>query len=129
MTMTLYITACSKEKKRDRGDLPALERYDCERIRRVHADAAKQGAAFRVLSGKFLLLEADAPIPYYDKYLSEREVGFLVRLLARQLNDLKAAKVVFFRAPLSDDPGQLPYQDLIVAACYRADLAIEVATV
>lgn len=85
MSNDCFITYCSREKVATVGDLPAVERYLSERIRRVAALAQKDGASFRILSGQFGLLSSGDPIPYYDHLLAPEEVNGMAQKIAPAL--------------------------------------------
>ena len=71
----LICTICSRDKDPAKGLLPAIRRYRSERIGRIYEKAKRAGAVFAILSGKFGLLPAEEPIPYYDKLLTEADIG------------------------------------------------------
>ena len=102
--MRAYVTYCSAEKRRDAGDLPAIERYVSARIRAVAGRAARDGAAFFVLSGRLGLVAADDPVPWYDHRLADDEVDAMADRVAAALRDRRIHEGVFF-AP---DPARRP---------------------
>jgi len=63
---TVVITICCREKDNRPEPLAAVERYRSERIQSLHRLSRQAGLPFLILSGRFGLIEPDAPIPYYD---------------------------------------------------------------
>jgi len=71
-TNRLLVMACSAAKKKDAGLLPALARYDGPAfhvLRKYLAHATDAPTVF-ILSARFGLLDADHPIPDYDRRIS-----------------------------------------------------------
>lgn len=122
----LFITYCSRNKSRDAGDLPALERYLCDRIRAVHSAAVDQGADFRILSGKFGLLAADEVVPWYDHLLTEGEVTDHIELVLPQLREIGPERIFLFMRSITIDPCLAAYAETIARTCVKAgiDLAV-----
>ena len=98
----LFITSCSRNKRRDNELLPAVKRYKSSRITWVCKAARASGAQFRSLSGKYGLITAGGKIPYYDQRL---EWGGIKGILAavRTLPRRTCARDTTRRLPL---PGQ-----------------------
>lgn len=96
MKAVCYITYCSKEKKKSARPLSALERYQSPRIHQVHDEAERDGADFRILSGRFGLIRGDERIPWYDHLLQSSEVGKMVERVAQGLAGYREA-VFFYR--------------------------------
>lgn len=117
-----YCTYCSARKRRDPGEIPAVDRYDNPRIHAVHERAQKEGAGFLILSGEYGLLAPADPIPYYDHLLQRNEVGPLVDGITVQLQDHGVRELVYFTAPLEKHKQVRPYHDLLAAACSRKDV-------
>lgn len=95
----VYCTICSKDKRTDRGLLPAKERYISERIEEVEKRANESGLLFVILSGKYGLLRPDDKIPYYDHLLKSEEVESLSEIVKQQITDLDATEIVFYMKP------------------------------
>ena len=69
----LLILSCSKQKKRTRGPLPAIERYDGPAfrvLRKYLRECATEAPVVLILSAKFGLIEAAEKIPYYERRLT-----------------------------------------------------------
>ena len=122
--MLLYATYCSRDKSAVPGTLPAIERYRSERIQAVFEAASAAGAGFRILSGRFGLLEATSEIPLYDHLLTAEEVAEMTKKVAGQLRQLEPGQVVFFSRTVQEDPRVAPYRATIMAACKRLGIAI-----
>ena len=119
--MKVWITPCCAEKSAAVAPLPALERYLAPRIKRVAEQAALAKRPFRVLSGRFGLLEATAEIPWYDYLLRAEDVPSLVPEVCQELQALEASGVIFF-APSCRSKSLEPYFAVLEHAC--AALAI-----
>ncbi len=70
---TCYISLCCAAKRQDERDLSAIERYTAARVHDVYRWARRDGADFRISSGKFGLLRPSDPIPSYDGHISKEE--------------------------------------------------------
>jgi len=116
-TGPIFVTYCSKNKRRDAGLLPALARYDSARIRQVHAAAVSLGIGFRVLSGRFGLLDPADKVPYYDHLLKWEEIGRLLPKVVKRLAREDVAAIVYFTRPLRKASAPLAYHALMEAAC------------
>lgn len=81
----LAVTYCSRRKREDAGLLPAVERYSSPRIPAARDWARRHGADFRILSGRYGLLDPAEPIPYYDHLLGTDEVEAMTERVAGQL--------------------------------------------
>lgn len=73
--MRLLILACSSTKRPNAGTLPALQRYDGPVYRTVRAylrDHPHQAnrLVLLILSAEFGLIDADTPIPNYDRRMT-----------------------------------------------------------
>jgi hypothetical protein len=100
----LLILSCSKAKRADPGDLPAVDRYDgplfrvLRRYLRLHPSAPPE---VRILSAEFGLISADTPIPDYDRRMTPRRVRELQASVADALEPIGRAMEA---AALIDDP-------------------------
>ena len=123
--MEFFCTTCCKEKRTDPGNLPAIERYLSERIRRVHRESMDKGRRMLIFSGKFGLLRPEEPIPWYDQKLESDGVGEIVPSLVNQLREYGASKLIFFCRPKNTE-GWQPYHEALETACKQA--GVELAT-
>jgi dipeptidyl aminopeptidase/acylaminoacyl peptidase len=104
-----YITFCSAEKNKAEGELPALERYKSPRINDVHAWARRDQVDFRIFSGKFGLLAASDPIPWYDHTLTVDEIPVMANRVAEQLKAGGWEKLIVHMTDPKDDPTLMIY--------------------
>ncbi|MGH7600908.1 MAG: hypothetical protein ACREOI_31505, partial [bacterium] len=76
--MTAFCTYCSALKSQAPGNIPAMQRYQSLRIRKVCQAAMELGLEFYILSGEFGLIPSQQPIPFYDHLLRPEEVPVMV---------------------------------------------------
>ncbi|HLB47379.1 MAG TPA: hypothetical protein VJL59_10280 [Anaerolineales bacterium] len=117
--MIAFCTYCSRQKSAEAGNIPAIRRYQSERIAKVHRVTQEVGVQFLILSGEFGLLRPEHPIPDYDHLLIAAEVGALAEKLAAQLQSESVSGIVYFTQPFSQDPNVVPYHDALAASCAR----------
>jgi hypothetical protein len=127
VVMTIFCTTCGAAKDHAERPLPASQRYQSARIRRVHAAARTLGVGFAILSGKYGLLKPDDGIPDYDHLLQPAEVSAHAARVARQLREMNVEKVIFFTGSLAADRNLQPYLDCMASAAETA--GVEVALV
>lgn len=120
--MTVFCTYCSNEKDKSKFPLPAIQRYQSERIQSVYDAASVLDFKFLILSGKYGLLESDYRIPYYDHLLIDPEVSQHALLIADQLKNQKIKSLVFFAVHPDIDPDVLPYIKAIEKACEQVSV-------
>ena len=125
-TMKVICTYCSGPKAKDRGLLPAVDRYLSERIGALHRKAVEENREFRILSGKFGLLRPEQAIPSYDHLLLPEEVARLVPQVAAALTDLPAAAVEYHTADPARYAEVAPYRELMEEACRREKIRLEI---
>ena len=121
--MTLHITYCSKEKDRTRKDLPAIERYDSERINKVKALSEEENENFAILSGKYGLIEAQEEIPFYDELLRERNIPQLITGVKNFLKSNNVEKVIYHTKKVENE--RKPYFKLVKNACEGQNIELE----
>lgn len=126
MSGTLLVTYCAADKDPDPAPLPAARRYRSTRIAAVAELAARQGAGFRILSGRFGLLAPETPVPWYDHLLCEAEVAGLARGVAARLREEAPDSVVFVTRTPAEDPQAAPYRACCEGACELAGIVCEV---
>jgi hypothetical protein len=115
-TGTLLVTCCSREKNTAPGKMPAIDRYSSPRIRAAAEAARLHGVGFRILSGRYGLIEAGRQIPWYDQRLTDDEVAAQVGRVVGQLAGQRLRRVVFVTRPAAVDPGCGPYRRVMAAA-------------
>ena len=121
--MEFLCTICCAEKRRDPQALAARERYLSPRIAQIMAESETTGRPLIILSGKFGLIDADEPIPWYDELLERSSVAALVPVVAEQLRKREATRLLFV-ARQRTAPGWGPYFDLIEQACEQAGVVL-----
>lgn len=126
--MDVLCTTCCRQKRDDPGLLPARERYLSARIRFADAESRRRDLPLRILSGRFGLLAPETLIPRYDHALQPADVPRLLPLVARQLAELGAQRLVLYAEP-RHHAGWEPYYQLLEEACKLGDVALEVRLV
>lgn len=126
--MTGFCTYCSARKRPDAGLLPAIERYESERIRAVYDAAQRLGVRFAILSGQFGLIGAEHPTPDYDRLLTDAAVPTLLPRVRAQIVELGLSHLVYFTRAITRDNPVGPYQQLLVAAAHSCDAVISLIT-
>ena len=121
----LYATYCSADKREDAGPLPAIERYQSDRIVGVHRMAEAAGARFAILSGEFGLIPPSAPIPHYDRLLAVDEVSAMAERVAASLTAWSITEVQWFSVAFEMDPHVARYRDAMAHAAQRVGASFE----
>jgi hypothetical protein len=122
MTITIFSTYCSKEKREDKEDINSIDRYISNRILKVFKSSIILDTEFRILSGEFGLLKADDKIPYYDHLLIKEELPEYINKLYNQLKDTEVKQFILFSESLLIDPNLEPYQIAIKTVCERLNI-------
>jgi len=120
--MTAFCTYCSAEKISMKGLLPAIERYDSDRIRRIYSASLVCGVAFFILSGEYGLLKPGDPIPYYDHLLLAEEIETQVFKVNEQIKQHGITQIIFFTLPVAADEKLVPYHASLRLACQKASI-------
>ena len=123
--MTVFCTYCSAHKVPTLTPIPAIKRYRSARIDVVAAQAAANAYPLYIVSGKFGLLAAEAPVPYYDYLLTADSAPQHAQLVAQQLAAIGIEQLIFFARPEEHDPGAQPYVACVQLACTTAGVAFE----
>ena len=126
--MIAFCTYCSASKDTREGVLPAVQRYQSERIQRVRDMAHSAGASFWILSGEFGLVPESQPIPFYDHQLLASEVPDLSARVAGQLEATDIVTLVYLSPPAGVCPSLEPYWHVISTACAAAGVKLEIRT-
>ena len=124
---SVLVTYCSREKRRDERLLPAWERYLSERVRSVFKRAEGAGARCLILSGEYGLIDAERPIPWYDRLLRPEDVEARVDAVAQQLRDHHVEAVEYHTVPPDIVEEVRPYRDLLERACLQVGVPLELA--
>ncbi|HZU77342.1 MAG TPA: hypothetical protein VFA70_11300 [Dehalococcoidia bacterium] len=123
----LLLLACSQQKRPDAGTLPAVERYDgpaYKVLRRYMRTYPQRMPDVYILSAEFGLIRGDAPIPPYDRRMTERRARELrdqVISVLRVLDIGQRYELIFlcagamYRRTLPQDVVSLPSECLTLA--------------
>ncbi len=125
--MLAYCTYCSALKNETEGTLKAIDRYQSDRIQTVFDLATYDRRSFYILSGKFGLLEEDAPTPYYDHLLARNEISRHAFLVAEHLRTHKITGIRFFVRNSEADSNIQRYITCIQEACEMTGIPFELA--
>lgn len=112
-----YCTYCSRGKSKQEGTLPAIERYQSQRIRWVYQKALADNCSFSILSGKYGLIPPDFPLPWYDHLLVAEEVNRMVTLVIDQLSKIRPGEIRFFSNPTEYDSNLFAYLTVMEQSC------------
>lgn len=123
---SVLVTYCSREKRRDEALLPAWERYLSERVRSVFKRAEGAGARCLILSGEYGLIDAERPIPWYDRLLRPEDVEERVDAVAQQLRDHEVEALVYHTVNPDVVEEVRPYRDLLKRASLEAGVSFEI---
>ena len=99
----LLLLSCSRRKRRERGLLPAINRYDGPAFRVLRRYLDKQPIArpdVLILSAKWGLIPGDTLLPRYDQQMTERRAKELRPLIAKRLRKILEAR---------------PYEEIFIA--------------
>lgn len=124
--MRINASYCSAPKRDDEGLLPAVERYLSERLQGLWSLGRREGAPLFILSGRFGLVAADEPIPWYDHLLVADEAPAMAARVAAQLRGLGIEAVVWHTASPAVAPAVQPYLDVMSSACREAGAELAV---
>ncbi len=119
-----FCTYCSESKDLNPELLPAIQRYQCARIRQVGEAAEQAGVCFFILSGLFGLISPERPIPYYDHLLKTAEVPELSERMAAQIREAGLNGIVFFGKGQQAHPSLVPYVEAIRRASRQAGIEL-----
>jgi hypothetical protein len=122
--LKIVCTYCSAAKRTDAGLLPAVRRYQSERIVGLAEKADSQGMGFLILSGKYGFVGPEHPLPYYDHLLLSEEVEGLCSQMAVTLCRMKVTSLEYHTAAPELVAEVRPYLAAVVAACARASVAL-----
>lgn len=124
--MKILCSYCSADKNPDSGLMPAGERYRSERLGQLRRRGQALGVPLYILSGRFGLVAATDPIPWYDHLLTAAEADAVSRGVAGRLRELGVTDVEYHTADIALTPPVRPYLDAIRAACADAGVCLTV---
>ncbi len=127
--MSTLVTYCSKDKRKDKKPLPAIERYVSDRIEKVWQKAQRENRPMLILSGLLGLVRPETPIMWYEKLLMPDDVGAMVDLVSHHLLGLRVEAVEYVTKDLWLAPEVKPYHDLLAAACKRQHVEMTVTDI
>ena len=114
--MEILITYCSAEKQMTSGNVPAISRYISKRIDWVAKEAEKENRPLFILSGRYGIIPAAHPIPYYDHLLTQDEVTAHAQKVASQVREHGITQITFYTRSLQQDPNMAAYINCITEA-------------
>ena len=125
--MKILCIHCSAEKQTVVGNFPAVSRYISKRIDWVTEQADKQNRQLLILSGKYGIIPAAHPIPYYDHLLTPQEVIAHAQKVAAKIREHGITHITFYTRSLQQDPNVAAYINCIMQAAELAkvDLVVE----
>ncbi len=120
--MKAIATICSRRKQEDSSLLSAQERYTGDHVNTVGNIARDSNLLFFILSGKYGLIPADQPIPYYDFYLENEHVEALTHLVSKQLQEAGITALNFYT---EDKESWAPYITTISKGAELVEVALK----
>ncbi len=124
--MRVICTYCSKAKRKDGGYLPAVLRYQSDRILQLVDLADAKDLEFMILSGEYGLIDRDYPLPFYDHLLQPWEVDKLSNRVAATLCMAGVKEIEYHTVAPELVASIRPYLSVMEAACSRASVALRV---
>jgi len=124
--MKIYCTTCCKEKASTSKKIAAIDLYLSGRINAIYKWSKKDKIAFRILSGKYGLLQPETKIEWYDKKLEMEDLPQIVPKIAKHLSENEIDEVVFFAKKLDDFPDWKPYYKAIENACLLNNILLNI---
>ena len=125
-SITVFVTYCSAKKNHQSDLMPAVERYQSKRIRKVYSAAQELGVNFYILSGKYGIIGSRDLIPDYDYRLVSGDIPECSQKIEKQLKILKIEQIIFFMRPLSENRTVKPYLESIQLACRKSNISLTV---
>ena len=117
LLLKIYCIPCSKEKTSEDFPVPAINRYQSSIIKDIYQLAKTDKVEFRILSGKYGLLDPDKKIDWYDKKLQFEDLPEYKMLVLEQLKTLKVVEVVLFSKDQDKFPEWAPYGSAMKETC------------
>lgn len=121
--MKLHVTYCSKDKDRTRKNLPAIKRYNSNRINEINALAQKQDEKFAILSAKYGLIMPQEEIPFYDELMREQHIPQLITGVKNFIKTKNVEKVIYHTKEVEGQ--RIPYFKLMKNACETLEIDFE----
>ncbi len=124
--MKIICTYCSGLKREDGGLIPAVRRYQSDRIEELGLLADDRGLEFMILSGEYGLIDREYPLPYYDHLLQSWEVDKLSNRVATTLCMAGVKEIEYHTAAPELVAPVRPYLSVMEAATSRASVALRI---
>ncbi|XKT75205.1 MAG: DUF6884 domain-containing protein [Patescibacteria group bacterium UBA2103] len=121
--MKIICTICSKKKNTQTGFLPAKDRYLGDHINTASNISQKQKCEFFILSGKYGLIHAQEPIPYYDYLLTDDAADKLTEKVGAQIKENNITEIIFYT---ENNPNWKPYEKVITSASEKLQVSLRV---
>ncbi len=122
----ILATICCREKDQAEGLLPAVRRYRSRRIGRISELSGETGLPLAILSGLYGLIDAEEPIPYYDRLMGEGDIARVTAVNQEYLRRRKIEGVIFCLPDPAIDPHVKPYLKSMEAAAAAAGCGLKV---
>ncbi|MEK7068678.1 MAG: DUF6884 domain-containing protein [Patescibacteria group bacterium] len=119
--MKIVCTICSRVKSEESVVLPAQERYLAPHIAQAKVFAEMLELPYYILSGKFGLVRADEPVPYYDHRLKEDEID---RVAGWVMSRIAQDKITHINFCAEQKPTWAPYEEILRRACERTGVIL-----
>jgi hypothetical protein len=123
MSHRAVCTICSKEKRKDKGLLPARQRYTGSHISKVVEIAKKLSLPVFILSGKYGFIQAETKISYYDHQVSEDDVETLSFKVGSQIQNNGVEELNFYA---KIKPTWLPYRNVLSRATKGLGIRLQI---
>ncbi|MCP4104741.1 MAG: hypothetical protein GY749_04265 [Desulfobacteraceae bacterium] len=121
--MIIFCTHCTASKDKTEGLVPAIKRYESNRIRQVYAASLCVGADFFILSGKYHLVKPCQVIPFYDYQLQPEQVLEHSDKIVSQISEFGISGILYFTKPVSEDSHAKTYLESVSLACGQAGIS------
>lgn len=125
--MDYLLTICSNDKDTSKTPLPAHQRYLSPRIAQLKKQSVATETPALILSGKYGIIKIDDDISHYDHLLESDEVADLVPLVAKQLQEKSATKIIAHMKP-RETHGWESYYQLLEQATQKAKIQLNLIT-
>ena len=119
-------TYCSNQKEEQAGLMPAIERYQSQRIAHIATQTQANQQNFYILSGEYGLIKSKDEIPWYDHLLVTNEVENMTSRVQAQLQTEGITSLEYFTADPAQQPAVQAYLDVITTACSRQKISLAV---
>lgn len=119
----MYITYCSRKKNTTPGFIPAIQRYDSERISGLYNKSLNDNVPFAILSGKYGLVTPEQPIPWYDHLLTLIDISIIKERIISFILNHNIRDITYFTPQTQS---VVLYREVLVQACNDTGVTITV---